>query len=326
MIASSALHLLVGLAIATSPPADPSTCAADDLQCSAPAFAAAARRATSDAQRVQYLYFAHRAYLALSDKPPKGHVPSRDLCQAHRLIEQALAFPSTPLRGRIVDSERETLTRLTNKKIQCKAPRPGKKEPIVATADPPAELRLDAATAQPQISTRPAEMAAEPQTDDAGPDVAVAASRPTSSIGPATSPERVTIMESLAREPDRGSSPLARLPGRRLLIAGGLSLAAGLALTGTATYAGARALGARQTGLASMTLEATPDRLNRNTALEADYRQFGPVAVATGIVGGAAVVAAVVMLCVGARRKARATEGEPILMPIRTGLLFSLKF
>ena len=133
-------------------------------------------------------------------------------------------------------------------------------------------------------------------------------------------------MESLAREPDRGSSPLARLPGRRLLIAGGLSLAAGLALTGTATYAGARALGARQTGLASMTLEATPDRLNRNTALEADYRQFGPVAVATGIVGGAAVVAAVVMLCVGARRKARATEGEPILMPIRTGLLVTLKF
>ena len=108
MIASPALHLLVTLAIATSPPAAPSACAADDLPCSAPAFAAAARRATSNAQRVQYLYFAHRAYLALSDKPPKGRVASRDLCQAHRLLKQALALPATPLRGRIVDSERET--------------------------------------------------------------------------------------------------------------------------------------------------------------------------------------------------------------------------
>jgi hypothetical protein len=173
MIASPALHLLAALAIATSPPADPSTCAADDLQCSAPAFAAAARRATSDAQRVQYLYFAHRAYLALSDKPRKGRVASRDLCQAHRLLEQALALPETPLRGRIVDSERETLARLTTKKVQCKAPKPGHKDrPLVAAADPPAELRSDASTDEP--STIPAGIAAEPQTDD---DIAVAASR-----------------------------------------------------------------------------------------------------------------------------------------------------
>ena len=150
MIASPALHLLAALAIATSPPADPSTCAADDLQCSAPAFAAAARRATSDTQRVQYLYFAHRAYLALSDKPPKGRVASRDLCQAHRLLEQALALPETPLRGRIVDSERETLARLTTKKVQCKAPKPGNKDrPLVAAAAPPSELRSDAATDEP---------------------------------------------------------------------------------------------------------------------------------------------------------------------------------
>jgi hypothetical protein len=150
MIASPALHLLAALAIATSSPADPSTCAADDLQCSATAFAAAARRATSDAQRVQYLYFAHRAYLALSDKPRKGRVASRDLCQAHRLLEQALALPETPLRGRIVDSERETLARLTTKKVQCKAPKPGIKDrPIVAAAAPPGELRSDAATDEP---------------------------------------------------------------------------------------------------------------------------------------------------------------------------------
>jgi len=32
------------------------------------------------------------------------------------------------------------------------------------------------------------------------------------------------------------------------------------------------------------------------------------------------------MLCVGARRKARAADSEPILMPIRAGILFSAKF
>jgi len=40
----------------------------------------------------------------------------------------------------------------------------------------------------------------------------------------------------------------------------------------------------------------------------------------------AALVAAIVMLCVGARRRARATDSKPILMPVRTGLLFTLKF
>jgi hypothetical protein len=112
-VLTPALHLLIALSIAAPLPADPSDCAADDLQCSARTFSAAARRAPSKAKQVEYLFFAHRSYLALSESP--GRVPSRDLCQAHRLVQKALALPATPLRPRLEESRRETLARLTTK-------------------------------------------------------------------------------------------------------------------------------------------------------------------------------------------------------------------
>ncbi len=326
--ATPALHLLVALSMAA--PAGTTACAADDLHCSAPAFAAKARRAESDAERVEYLYFANRAYLALAEQPPAGHVPSRDLCQAKQLIEQALALPATQLRGRVVESRRETLARLTERKVRCKKSKPVQKDdPAVALADdaradadPPAKLL--ASTPAPLPET-PAVSSGEPKT--AAPPPVVAAEKLTqrpvpetsaSPTGPVDAPTQRTVSESLTR----WDSP----PGRRLLIAGGVSLAAGLALTGVAAYTGAQALGARRTGHASMQLEATPENLTRNMSLEDEYRRLGPVAVVTGVAGGAAVVAAIVMLCVGARRKARAADSEPILMPVRTGLLFTIKF
>ncbi len=331
--ATPALHLLVALSMAA--PAGTTACAADDLHCSAPAFAAKAQRAESDAERVEYLYFANRAYLALAEQPPTGHVPSRDLCQAKQLIEQALALPATQLRGRVVESRRETLARLTEHKVRCKKSKPVQKDdPAVALvddaradADPPAKLL--ASTPAPSSET-PAVPSGEPET--AAPPPVVAAEgltqRPVPETsasptgGPVDAPTQRTVSESLTR----WDSPPGRPPGRRLLIAGGVSLAAGLALTGVAAYTGAQALGARSTGHESMQLEATPENLTRNMSLEDEYRRLGPVAVVTGVAGGAAVVAAIVMLCVGARHKARAADSEPILMPVRTGLVFTLKF
>ena len=64
----------------------------------------------------------------------------------------------------------------------------------------------------------------------------------------------------------------------------------------------------------------------RDAALRADYEHRGTMAIATGITGGAMLVVAVVMLCVGARRKARASDSEPILMPTCAGFLFTGKF
>ena len=328
MIASPALHLLAALAIATSPPADPSTCAADDLQCSAPAFAAAARRATSDAQRVQYLYFAHRAYLALSDKPPKGRVASRDLCQAHRLLEQALALPETPLHGRIVDSERETLARLTRKKVQCKAPKPGHKDmPLVAAADPPAELRSDASTDRP--STIPAGIAAEPQTDD---DIAVAASRladldgrPPTTVHPEPDAD---LMPVAARQVKTERPASAPRPGRGLVLAGGVTLGVGVALTTAAGFMGRRMVDTRREIVAlgiSVDGYATTDQNTQDDALRGDYRATQTRTLALALAGGATVLVAVILSSIGGRRMARAAS-RTALVPAPGGLVFHARF
>jgi hypothetical protein len=324
MIASPALHLLAALAIATSPPADPSTCAADDLQCSAPAFAAAARRATSDAQRVQYLYFAHRAYLALSDKPPKGRVASRDLCQAHRLLEQALALPETPLRGRIVDSERETLARLTTKKVQCKAPKPGNKDrPLVAAADPPAELRSDAATDEP--STIAAGIAAKPQTDNAvaAPRLADLDSWPPTTVHP--EPDLMPVSARRVKTERPASAPR---PGRGLVIAGGVTLGVGVALTTAAGFMGRRMVDTRHEIVAlghSVDGYATTDQNTQDDALRGDYRATQTRTLALTLAGGATVLVAVILTSIGGRRMARAAS-RTALVPAPGGLVFHARF
>ena len=97
-------------------------------------------------------------------------------------------------------------------------------------------------------------------------------------------------------------------------------------MTGTAAFTGAQALRALRTGRENITLAATDENLNNDAALRAEYHRFGTAAVVTGVAAGSAVVAAIVMLCVGARRRGRATEGEPTLMPVRAGVLFTVPF
>ena len=335
-VLTPALHLLIALSIAAPLPADPSDCAADDLQCSARTFSAAARRAPSKAKQVEYLFFAHRSYLALSESP--GRVPSRDLCKAHRLIQQALTLPATPLRPRVVESSRETLTRLTTKKIVCtpaKRQKGGEELPAVAVSEPPADPGdlLASVSAPPPAAPPPGSTvnSEEPGTPSHGPiEGAKKGELPQQVTW--TAPDRGAVRP--AREPvggaaggaaDRGDRP-SPPPGRRLLVAGGVSLAAGLALTGTAAFTGAHALRALRTGRENMTLAATDTNLGADAALRAEYSRFGTAAAVTGVAAGSAVVAAIVMLCVGARRKGRAREGEPMLMPVRAGLLFTVPF
>lgn len=335
-VLTPALHLLIALSIAAPLPADPSDCAADDLQCSARTFSAAARRAPSKAKQVEYLFFAHRSYLALSESP--GRVPSRDLCQAHRLVQKALALPATPLRPRVVESSRETLTRLTTKKIVCtpaKRQKGGDEAPAVAVSEPSADPGdLLASVSVPPTATPPVGSSVkskEPESPSRGPiEGAKKGELPQQVTW--TAPDRGAVRP--AREPvggaaggaaDRGDRP-SPPPGRRLLVAGGVSLAAGLALTGTAAFTGAHALRSLRTGRENMTLDATDTNLDADAALRAEYNRFGTAAVVTGVAAGSAVVAAIVMLCVGARRRGRATEGEPTLMPLRAGALFTVPF
>ncbi len=336
-VLTPALHLLIALSIAAPPPADPSDCAADDLQCSARTFSARARHAPSKAKQVEYLYFAHRSYLALSESP--GRVPSRDLCQAHRLVQKALALPATPLRTRVVESSRETLARLTSKKIVCTPPKRekgGDEPPAVAVSEHPGDLLASvSAPSTARADTPPAKSlvnSEEPVIPSPGPsEGARKGELPqqatwTALDRRAVSPAREPMGGATGGAGDRSERPSSPPPGRRLLVAGGVSLVAGLALTGTAAFTGAHALRALRTGRENMTLEATNKNVGDDAVLRAEYNRFGTAAAVTGVAAGSAIVAAIVMLCVGARRKGRATEGEPTLMPVRAGVLFTVPF
>ena len=334
-VLTPALHLLIALSIAAPRPADPSDCAADDLQCSASTFSAAARRAPSKAKQVEYLYFAHRSYLALSESP--GREPSRDLCQAHRLVQKALALPATPLRMHVVESSRETLARLTTKKIVCtpaKRQKGGDDPPAVAVSEHPGDLLASvSAPSTASADTPPVEspVNSEPVTPSPGPmegarkgelpQQATWTALDRRAVRPAREPMGGAAGGADARR-DRPSPP----PGRRLLVAGSVSLVTGLALAGTAAFTGAHALRVLRTGRENMTLAATDKNLGDDAALRAEYNRFGTAAAVTGVAAGSAVVAAIVMLCVGARRRGRASEGEPTLMPVRAGVLFTVPF
>ena len=338
-VLTPALYLLIALSIAAPLPADPSDCAADDLQCSARTFSARARHAPSKAKQVEYLYFAHRSYLALSESP--GRVPSRDLCQAHRLVQKALALPATPLRPRVVESSRETLARLTTKKIVCtpsKRQKGGDEPPAVAVSEPatdPGDL-LASVSAPPTAtantppakslvnSEEPVTLSPRPSEGARKGELPLQATWTAPDRGadrPAQKPVGGAAGGADARR-DRPSPP----PGRRLLVAGSVSLVAGLALAGTAAFTGAQALRVLRTGRENMTLDATDKNLRDDAALRAEYNRFGTAAAVTGVAAGSTVVAAIVMLCVGARRRGRASEGEPTLMPVRAGVLFTVPF
>ncbi len=341
-----ALHLLVAVSM-VAPPVDPSACAADDLHCSARAFTSAARHAKSDAERVEYLYFASRAYLALSAKPPQIPGSSRDLCHAKQLLDQAAALPATELRERVTKSRQETRTRLEQENIRCHPPksRATDHQPLLAraasqaTMEEPAKLlpvtpRSTVAPAPEGTSSdvpRPARPSDDPRSTVAPmPEAADRTSGSFPEMPRPASPTPTTNAALRPREtpssPTRGAGLSGPPPGRRLLISGGVTMAAGLGLTGIAALSGARAVAARRTGFTSSELPASPDNMNHDAALRADYERRSTTAIATGITGGAALVAALVMLCIGARRKARAAASEPILMPIRAGILFSGKF
>ena len=226
------------------------------------------------------------------------------------------------------------LIAVTTKAIVCTpAKRPkGDDPPAVAVSEPPPDAGDLLASGSAPPTTSPD----TPPVDALGTPLA----------GPIDSAKKVELPQQVTWTPeDRGAARPAREPvggaaggaadrrdrpasppGRRLLVAGGVSLVAGLALTGTAAFTGAQALRALRTGRENITLAATEENLDNDAVLRAEYNRFGTAAVVTGVAAGSAVVAAIVMLCVGARRRGRATEGEPTLMPVRAGVLFTVPF
>jgi len=320
------LHLLLTASMASSPAADPSACAPSDHRCTADANMAASRAATSDSERAHRLYRAHRAYLALARQATPNE-RGGPLCRAAELLDQVRAL-QTPesLRRPLADTAKETADALAGAGIVCgpKKPRravsrrvvtrpssatttaPGQ-EPASTSGSVPAllEVRADRPAALHEVdrrSSREPEPVSEPQRVPA--------------LRPAAQPLTVSSATSTAIAPT----------DRRWKIGGGVAIAAGMVLGGTAAYLGARASRARQAGIDLAATETGAAAREQGLALQNEYRTAGTVAVAVGIVGGAAILAGLATLVVGHRRSVRARERAVTLMPARSGLVFSVNF
>lgn len=321
MITSLAVHLI----LAASPAADPSTCAPIDYRCTAEANVVAARTATSDSERAQRLYRAHRAYLALARSTAPAE-RARALCRAAQLLGQVRALPGTELlRQRIVDTARETEDALADADIGCPLPKKPRKvvHRRVATAsststpttvehrDPsslsePAPVLLDVRTNQPAASTALTQRAN---------------TMPSSTSTVEQDPRADAVLPA-------SSSPTPVRPGRGLVIAGGVTLGAGVALVAAAGVLGYRMSETREDVLALDGMIdgfASAEEAAQGDALVRDYRVMGSQTLALALIGGVTVIVAAILTGVGAKRMARRTT-RAALVPVPGGLALRGRF
>lgn len=319
------LHLLLTASMASSPAADPSACAPSDHRCTADANMAASRAASSDSERAHRLYRAHRAYLALARQATPDE-RSGPLCRAADLLDQVRAL-QTPesLRRPLADTAKETADALAGAGIVC-GPKKSRRvvtrraltRPSSATTTEPGQEPAPTSGSEPALlevrARRPAlhEVDHMPSREPEP----ISKPQPVPALGPAVQPMTVSSATSRAIAPT----------DRRWKIGGGVAIAAGMALGGTAAYLGARASRARQAGIDLAATETGAAAREQGLALQNEYRTAGTVAVALGVLGGAAILAGLATLVVGHRRSARARERAAILMPARSGLVFSMNF
>ncbi|HEY0136828.1 MAG TPA: hypothetical protein VGB85_22255, partial [Nannocystis sp.] len=279
--------------------------------------------------RVEYLYFAHRAYLALAKKAPAS--ATHDLCKAKQLIDQALALPGTELRERLVASRQETLSRLTEQRAQCRQPSKARKNvalaaprPAVKTPDPPAGA---ANPVKPGVS-----VASDAPTADVTTSlVSAAPAAATPDLMPVTA-RRVPRPSVVDEPPPRHLVPTRRVdeprPGRDLVIAGGVTLGLGVGLSVAAGVMGHRLAEKRRDVVAldeRIDDYATPTQDAKDAALRREYEAMKPPTVALAITAGATLVVAVILTTIGARRMARSAS-RTVLAPAPGGLVFHARF
>lgn len=338
---SIAFPLAALLTFQGATPSPARECEPTDNGCKAALFERRAAAAASPKARALYLHGAHRSYLALFDQTREV----KHLCAARKTYEQSLAVEGQP------DKQRESFAALlgdltsreAKQRVQCAH---GTKGP--ARAVPP---RVAAASG----SSRAASMLEGPAPPSSATTPTTAATtehaRDVESPGSKDTPGATQRTATLMLEPARTSEPATaelmpvvrgprsadrvrdlpltdERPGRRLVIAGGVTLGAGLVLASVAGYMGGRLLATRRgaqelldevDGLASVGQTA------RNDALESDYRRLGPPTLTLALAGGVSVVVAAVLLAVGGRRMARAPS-RTALVPVPGGLALHARF
>ena len=289
-------------------------CVATDNHCQAKRFEQKAGRAETPKMRALYLHAAHVAHLAIFDET--GDVGA--LCAARRAFDKSLAVEGQPEGQRAAfESARENL----ESREQKRGARCGSLRRSVKTSAQALAAKVEEAASRgdeeppPLLATGPTAGAPVADSVSESPSEAITSTA-------AVAPSKDTLLPVPRRV---GTS---RAPGRPLLIAGSVTLAIGLSLSGVAAYTGRRALAAYQAGVElHEDVQGPPDAATRarDAELEAEYRRMGPAAIGTAIGGGVAVIAGAVMAGVGGRRLARAAS-QTAFMPAPGGLAFHVRF
>ena len=112
------------------------------------------------------------------------------------------------------------------------------------------------------------------------------------------------------------------------MLAGGVTLGVGVALTTAAGFMGRRMVDTRREIVAlgnSVDGYATTDQNTQDDALRGDYRATQTRTLALALAGGATVLVAVILTSIGGRRMARAAS-RTALVPAPGGLVFHARF
>lgn len=306
-------------------------CDPTDHGCKAKRSEQRAASAVNPDDRATYLRSAHLSYLSLFDQTGDVH----DLCTARRAFNASLAVKGQSaderartrrLRGELVAREQKT-------DMPCKVAKQQRAslrdEPLVAASaeSPKAPVasspagsasapRSTRSAAQPSISEPPA-LLTSPATPEPSPPPSATVPRSDEALMPI--PNR--------RTPTRSPADGLR-PGRGLVIAGGVVLGVGVALTAGAGHLGRRMNETRQeyfTLVDSISGFGTPDQDAKAGELLGDYKAMRTQAVTLAVAGGTTIVVAAVLAGVGGRRMARAAS-RTALVPVPGGLALFARF
>ena len=316
--------LALTLAVQEAPPA--SACKVNDNACNARDFERRAEQTSDPTMRAWRLHSAHRSYLFLFDETGKVE----HLCAARRAYERSITVKDLPARERSSLTARladlETRERQHRPSCRKKTSRPRRDPPLLASASRkrPADAGADLAEVRPgQTAETSSERAVVGDSEAraalaAAPEVS--RETPPAGVAPAHASPRVDPLP--VRRPQRA----VRNDGRSLIIAGSMSLLAGLAVSAAAGVAGGRVLATSRelwTLHDSANGTANTDQLAQDAALRDDYRRQLPSAVALVVASGGLLVVGAVLTGLGGRRM---TRSRLALAPAPGGLALHARF
>lgn len=307
-------------------------CTPTDHGCKAKRSEQRAASAIKPDERATYLRSAHLSYVFLFEKTGNG----LDLCSARRTFDESLAVKdqSADERAR-TQKHRKDLVALERKagtscKSMVKQRRVSRSDapPVVARTTSPKAPSVDSPVHTTELTSEPPPPLASAATPESPP---VPEPSPSPSALPSSvnnpRPDATLMQIPTRRAPPRPHTDGPR-PGRGLVIAGSVTLGAGVVLTGVAGRMGRRMNETRQeyfTLVDSVAGFATSDQDAKAGGLFRDYNEMRTQALALGVAGGTTIILAAVLAGLGGRRMARAAS-RTALVPVPGGLALHAQF